>query len=356
MQRDMHYYATYALARAAGLRAEAAREIATCAEYVDHADRVTAVCRDGFEIRSEPTSHHPSELVEYATPQDQRRTWVPFHFLPGNRGSTLEERLVCLMDGAIARAAVDHVLDRCTGDVGLPLLGVVAHAYADTFAHYGFSGISSPMNRVDESALTLHCSAAARAALAERRRRFVARYAAGPLRAHLLQLGHGAVATLPDEPFLAWEFTYASPARPSGARDNTTTFLIGCERLHEMFARARTRLPDACAEAGVRRDFAGIRRAIRAILAVEGDARTRADAWKNAARAGRLFARQETIPDYDPRLIADGIDAFARLDRERATRTLAYRFVRAASIHRDYLLDELLPAHGLRIGSTQGPG
>lgn len=348
----MHYYATYALARAAGLRADAAREIATCAEYVDHADRVAVVCQDGFEIRAEPTSHHPSGRADYTTPRDQRRTWIPFHFLPGNQGGSLDERLLCAMDSPIARAVLDHALERLDRDLGVPLLGIVAHAYADTFAHYGFSGISSPMNRVDEASFVFHCSAAARAALAARRDRFVARYASGPLAGRLLCLGHGSVATFPDEPYLAWEFDYASPARPSGKRENAKTFLVGCERLHDFFVRARARLDGGYDDPGAYRDFAHMRSTIRAILAVEGDVRERADAWKGAAGAGLLYGQPEPIPDYDAHMLDGEIRAFALQDRERVERTLACRFLQAANLHRGYLLDELLPGNGLNVESV----
>lgn len=349
MQKDMHYDATYALARAAGLRAEVARTIATCAEYVDHADRVTVACRDGFEIRAKPTAHHPSGRVAYTSAQDQCRTWVPFHFLPGNCGATLEERLVCRMDSTIARAVVDHALEHLDREFAVPLLGIVAHAYADTFAHYGFSGISSPLNRVDDASFALHCSAAARAALLARRERFVARYVAGPLAGRLRQLGHGSVATFPDEPFLAWEFVYACPARPSGLRENARTFLAGCRRLHELFVRAKARLDRTHHDPAACRDFADIEAAVRAILSVEGGVRERVAAWKTAALRGRLCGRPESIPDYDPSVLAGGLRAFPRCDRERATRTLACRFLQAADFHRDCLLDALLPAHGLRL-------
>lgn len=345
----MHYYAMYALARVAGLRADIARVIATCSEYVDHADRVHAVCKDGFEIEAEPTSHHPADLVEYTTPRDQRRTWVPFHFIPGNQGATLDERLLCVMDSPLARAIVGHALDNLDRELGIPLLGIVAHAYGDTFAHYGFSGISSRLNRIDAGSLAFHCSDAARAALTARRERFLARYASGPMASYLLQLGHGSVATAPDEPFLRWEFRYASPVRPSGARENPKTFLAGCRRLHDVFVQARTKLDGAHEDMDACRDFAQIEGAIREILAVEGDVRARADAWQRAAASGRLCRRPEPVPDFDPGMLTQDIRASARYDRERATGTLGYRFLQAARSHRDYVLNELLPRFGMDV-------
>ena len=102
MQLDMHYHGTYAMARAAGLTAAAAKMIATCAQFVD--DNVAAgnvEFEDGARIDSEATAHHAVD-VENLEPRDQRQVWVPFHFLPGNEGESYTERLKCRMDSEIA--------------------------------------------------------------------------------------------------------------------------------------------------------------------------------------------------------------------------------------------------------------
>lgn len=346
MQTDMHYYGTYALARAAGFRADIARVIATASEYVDHSDRVDVVCKDGFEIRAEPTSHH------YTSPQDQRRTWVPFHFIPGNQGPTYDERLLCVTDSPLARAVVDHTLTNLDREFAILLLGILAHSYADTFAHYGFSGISSRMNRVDAESFAFDCSDSAKNDLGARRERFLARYATGPFGNYLVQLGHGSVATFPDEPFLRWEFVYASPVRPSGVRENPKTFLLACERLHEVFVGARERLNGVYDDMGAYRDFEDMENRIREILAVERGAEGRADAWKSAASAGHLYRKTEPLPDYDPGMFSADLRALAHHDGDFATRTLVYNFLQAANFHRNYILNDLLPGMGMQIESV----
>ncbi|MDX2503603.1 MAG: hypothetical protein QNL62_03885 [Gammaproteobacteria bacterium] len=40
-------------------------------------------------------------------------------------------------------------------EYGLALMGIMAHVYADTFSHYGFSGVSSRNNKVDGSSFEL---------------------------------------------------------------------------------------------------------------------------------------------------------------------------------------------------------
>ena len=56
MQLDMHYYATYAMARAAGIEPDDARIIATSAQFVDdNVARSHVTFRDGSRIDQEAT-------------------------------------------------------------------------------------------------------------------------------------------------------------------------------------------------------------------------------------------------------------------------------------------------------------
>src|ERR1700730_9935352 len=96
MDIDMHYYGTYALARAAGLTADAAVSIATAAEFVDDSTETEVIVHpQGARFRGEATAHHPTALVPINDLDDQINVWVPFHFLPGNVGKTLSQRLMC---------------------------------------------------------------------------------------------------------------------------------------------------------------------------------------------------------------------------------------------------------------------
>ena len=140
MQIDMHYYATYAMARAAGIEPDDARIIATSAQFVDDNIAQSYVeFRDGSRIDQEATAHHPINLSN-RDDRDQRRVWVPFHFIPGNVGDGYTERLKCRMDSPVVRELRDHHLTYADRGFALHLLGITAHVYADTFSHYGFSG------------------------------------------------------------------------------------------------------------------------------------------------------------------------------------------------------------------------
>lgn len=352
MQIDMHYFGTYSMARAAGFDADTARTIATSAEYVDDSDRLDVTCKDNFQIRAEPTAHHPTNFKDNTDPEDQRRTWVPFHFIPGNQGSSLDERLICTTDSAIARAIVSNTLNNLEHTFSIPLLGILAHSFVDTFSHYGFSGISSPLNKIDGSTIKLSVSRD-QSELKGRLAAFFARYAVGPLANFLVRLGHGSVATYPDQPYLKWEFMYVDPRRPSGLRDNQATFLAGCRRLHEIFEEARKRYHGDYDDLAASREFAAMAPAIREILACEGDAEERIKAWQKAATSGQLYNQKEAIPPYDSSMFTRDLAKLSEYTKATAKRTLVYSFLEAADFHRDYVLNDLLPKNGINIQSAK---
>jgi hypothetical protein len=353
MQTDMHYYATYSLARAAGFRNDIAKAIATAAEYVDDSDRLDVTTTDGFHIVAEPTAHHPTNMKDNTDPTDQKRTWVPFHFVPGNEGSTLEEKLLCRTDSAIARAVVENALNNLDKEFGVLLLGILAHAYVDTFSHYGFSGISSRHNEIDPASVETRCSKTTEQSLETRWSKFFARYAIGPFANSLVKLGHGAVATYPDQPFLIWEFMYTDPRRPSGVRENPKTFLAGCRSLHNVFVRARAKFNGDHDDNSAFREFKDIETAIKAILAVEGDADARTEAWQTAMQSGFISRTKEAIPEYDSSRFTNDLQRLDKEDEKFAKRSVVFAFLQAAAFYRDYILNDLLPKNGIHVESAK---
>ena len=151
----MHYYCTYAMARAAGLSPEDSRIIATAAQFVDdNAGKDTITFRDGARLDVDATAHHALDVANI-DPEDQRHVWVPFHFIPGNEGNEYTEKLICRKDSAVVRELVRHHVQSSEKSYYLPLLGITAHVFADTFSHYGFSGVSSRKNRIDMGTLRI---------------------------------------------------------------------------------------------------------------------------------------------------------------------------------------------------------
>ena len=186
------------------------------------------------------TAHHAPQAVPDAIlhgTKGQRRMRVPFHFYPGNKGNTLLQRLVCQKDSPIVNEMFDNHINRVRENLPyiLHLIGIASHVYIDTFSHYGFSGLSSRNNKVDQSTFEFpqdqnkeikkHHKKFKRKYKKEFHRRnwresmngqgffgwFADKYPklAGYFSSKLTgALGHGSVATCPDLPFLEWSFTY----------------------------------------------------------------------------------------------------------------------------------------------------
>ena len=345
MQTDMHYYGTFALARAAGMSAPAAGIIATAAEYVDDSDYVDIQLDDEAFIHAPPTAHHPTNK-ENILPVDQRRVWVPFHFIPGNQGDSTAERMICRKDSDLAREMVEFHLSGAGESYILERMGIAAHVYADTFSHYGFSGISSHFNKVAADSISL-LNVRDGSFLEKIMRQasdFEDKYIKGRI-ADAVGLGHGSVATYPDRPYLQWRFTYADPAHDSGVRSNQVTFLEAAEKLHGIFSRLAALLPNY-AEPGGGRSFASIRETVSEILALEAGMDSRIYAWQMAAAKGKLFKGEE-IPPYSPDVFSADVEAMSQHTTESVQGTNAYGFLRAAQLHREFVLHTLLPKYGL---------
>ena len=375
MQLDMHYYATYAMARAAGIEPDDARIIATSAQFVDDNIAQSYVeFRDGSRIDQEATAHHPINLSN-RDDRDQRRVWVPFHFIPGNVGDGYTERIKCRMDSLIVRELRDHHLTYADRGFALHLLGIAAHVYADTFSHYGFSGVSSRGNRVDNSSFRFHEEVEdaddTTAPLSPEMRRYVAEKADrffkgrgdhGGLLTNVKSwlaenlsgaLGHGSVATLPDRPYLVWSFDYERPDAVAGGRstrNNPVTYLAGCRALHDMFRRFAGMRADARG-GGDGRDFEGVAARVRDVLLVQADKRARIAVWQDAARSGEIFgAGDEEIPEYDGEIWNEQWDQLdGAKDYQAAGGLAVWQFYRAAALHRTFVLRDLLPKYGLVV-------
>ncbi|TDR73350.1 DUF6765 family protein [Paludibacterium purpuratum] len=359
MQIDMHYYGTYAMAASAGIPCKEAQIIAHAAQYVDDQDHeqfkaVRVVGGDTCEaVYGIATAHSPMDLNADAglihtlikriqrkpisdTKDDSRMVWVPFHFLPGGGNASYLERIICKTDSRIANEMISHHISLAGETFGLQLMGIAAHVYADTFSHFGFAGAESELNKVDINSINLDNRHSAQAIekiwnLTEHIKTRIAGEST---------LGHGAVDTLPDTPFLKWEFTNASGEVDS--RDNHALFLSACRRLHEHFtefARAK-----GYGSASVK--FDEIEPAVSTILRFEGDAEERTVRWMEAMGKGELGNHVQPCGHYDPMMWSDHLKA--ALDSRNATAIVnsdAYLFYAAADYHRHFVLKRLLPQH-----------
>ena len=355
------------MARAAGLQTSICQTIATAAQFVDDNHKETAIeFADGGWLNIIPTAHplfniHNTKFFI----RDQRIVWLPFHFLPGNEGDSMSERLVCRKDSAIAQEMIGQCLSLIEKPFGFHLVGIAAHVYADTFSHYGFSGVSSRWNKVDGNSIKLINDVRDEAAEGRFRQKYGVTMKGlrnwrqsvwDKLQSHGAEsctgaLGHGAVMKYPDYPYLEWEFSYEHPIEKlhTSQRNNSATYMEACEKLHGMFCRIGQDCPDAKIDQG--RGFKSIREAVTAILRIqETDHEKRGAEWAAAAIEGNLFAMSEPIPSYqgdkwkkDLEILEGGEDSRTAPDEP------VFRFFQAANTYRSYVLRDLLPAHGLVV-------
>lgn len=366
MQIDFHYYGTYALARVAGLRAGVAQTIATAAQYVDDAiDDQLLLNRVGSRFFPEVTAHRTFDFKENTDPDNQRQVWVPFHFLPGGQGESLSEKLVCRKDSDLSKTLVLHALDLADQPFALELIGLTAHVYADTFAHWGFSGVSSRRNRVVGDSIQVNPSTPDFVdAMRDKLKALLARLSLNELQLPNFRevisefangfgaLGHGAVATCPDQPYLAWSYAHEFPdlAGPPQDRFNQVDYRQAARMLLETFGQFAARRPDLAAPGGDR-PYEEIESVVAEVLATVGSAEERTAAWQRAVEQGRLYRGADSvIPDYDPSVLDAQRRALEKLgDPAEARDNGVYRFFQAASLHRWYVLRDLLPAHGIAL-------
>jgi hypothetical protein len=372
MQYDMHYYGTYAMAAAAGIPKGDAEIIAYASQYVDDQDHTTlesvrqvadSICEAVVGIA---TAHNPidagllakvgllgTQLYRKNTKtltDDSRLVWVPFHFIPGNKGKTFLEKIVCQKDSPIANEMIDNHIKLAGEEAyGPHLMGIAAHVYADTFAHYGFSGVSSELNSVDVSSIKVSDSHRKETRDYLEGRSTVFQDFFGIPYEHLensVHLGHGGVDTHPDRPFLIWEFRYSSGK--TERRSNPDTFVEACRKLYDHFIRfAQIRYANNQSNTSI--PFANIEGTVRSIIEYEGKGDDRVEQWMNAMENGLIGCIKPCVR-YDHTAWTVDIDnALKERNATKIKNSNAFHFHAAAEFHRHYVLKLLLPKHELII-------
>jgi len=129
MQKDIHFYLTYAVARQIGIAPQVADRIAWADQYTDE---LTESDIHGIQTQS-------AILGNWEDPQIQMSVLVPFHFVPGDDPAHLWKTTE---DSTQAKALVDAALS--SSDTFR--LGISLHAYQDTFSHQSFSGWREELN------------------------------------------------------------------------------------------------------------------------------------------------------------------------------------------------------------------
>jgi len=363
MQVDMHYYGTLAIALAAGIQKDDAEIIAYASQFVDDSTGDDSKVNDDhgllYAINTAQSPRqviidNPFRLQEITI--EQRRVWIPFHYLPGGEGTSFSEKLLCIKNGIIAQKMFEHNIETALRKpFGLHLLGITAHVYMDTFSHYGFSGISSTLNRIRNNTIELNEDQKINGLLP---RLGVARVAENIVKG----LGHVGVIELPDIPYLKWQFKFDRPRSnddDKNIRNNSVDFMEGCKCLYYYFLKfaklryakfgnrwkfASSGIKLKNTKSGKHQNFSKIKNKIQEIIESENDNKDdRIEKWY----ASGLI---QDCKRYDNDTWEQEKENFSkRLSSSDGIHTNVYRFHQAATFHRYYVLKDLLPSYGIAV-------
>ena len=129
MQKDVHFYLTYALSRKAGISAGNAEKIAWANQYTDDSTKPDL---HGIQTQS-------GIFGNWIDKQIQLSVLVPFHFIPGD---DLAHSWKTTRNNQRAQKLVEMALKQSR-----PFeLGIALHGFQDTFSHEGFSGWQEELN------------------------------------------------------------------------------------------------------------------------------------------------------------------------------------------------------------------
>jgi len=348
LQIDLHYHACYVIARIAGFNQEDSRIIATCSQFVDDSfiDE-HEIYPGGFSFQKIVTAHHcklGEGLFENLDRREQRMVWVPFHFFPGGEGDCYGEKLTCRADNKYIKKIKQKILKQQNLKFKLELIGIVSHVLLDSFSHEGFSGISSKLNEVKNNKIDILNKSENGGELAKTKlKHFKKKYKyelpdytiissiAGEFFSNAL--GHGAVATLPDLPYLKWKYSYENceGRKKVIKRDNPKIFLKGLKSLYNFFVKITK---------NQRVKFEKIEDDISNILEVPGRKVERIKLWGNYIREID-FLEEENIPVYYGDIWLK--IGFEKYDYESWYSEPFYKFHQAADYYKTFVLRELLP-------------
>ena len=168
--------------------------------------------------------------------------------------------------------------------------------------------------------------------------------------AEIIPIGHGAVATLPDRPYLEWGFRYQTHlGKPDfKTRNNTDAFMAACQKLHKYFGDYAKRTGYS-GKAGPNKNWNDLKTPVRTLLKSAKPVDERIVAWKKAIARG-VFCKATEIDKtikYDeikwaPKNVRHEIEVGQKIKD-----TEACGYIRAAWRHRTYVLHELLPQFDL---------
>ncbi|MFZ5426907.1 MAG: DUF6765 family protein [Thermodesulfobacteriota bacterium] len=346
MQIDFHHAATYILARWAGFEHQQADIIAYSAQYVDDSTYTGSITFSEGQRYSRTASAHEVLDLRNAMAAKDIRTWVPFHFLPGNCGKTADEectqdyheRLVCIANSRVARDMLEECLRNRSKTHGLHRLGITMHVYADTWAHQNFAGVDNKVN--DASELEVIKPSEYVDLMDE-----IATILPG-------KLGHAQVSCCPDYPFIEWVYKNWKGDMLSPI-NNMERFLDAADNMLQFMNHWNGRHPhglDQTQQAELSMGFMSFQ---------SKDGEKRHKEWLELIKLGNVHAISSVHLDYSKsganswKSLSLGTDEEADLVNGAPSFKPEFMssnwklFHDALQFHRLFVLNELLPRYGI---------
>ena len=174
---------------------------------------------DGRHLFLNMATCHSYTRVKTFTYDAMINNTCAFHFVPGCEGKKFSEKLRCKEDSEVIKNIINKALEQPD-----PIkLGIVLHAYADTFSHQDFSGLLSKVNDIQGCKPISDLPLDWRDIAYKIGKFFVKKDMMDKLLDKgLPAYGHGQAACLPDLPYLTWEYTYDPSSRFSVIHEGKT--------------------------------------------------------------------------------------------------------------------------------------
>jgi hypothetical protein len=351
MQTDFHFYAVYALARAAGFNPVDSHIVAYSSEHTDDAKYEHALkFENGGRFQQVLTAHR---YLDYKVGIQKTcyQIWLPFHFLPGNLGVDFFERMVARPGGPVAKRLIDDFLSAKYKPYFLHRLGILLHCYADTWSHQKFLGVTNEkINKVRRLKIVGLSHADFRSHLSWLKNRFN-EYT-------LPSLGHAQAGNIPDEPYREWE--YQGFSGKVTAIINSTRALDAAQNCYEVMIGFLTAFSNHYSQDDPL-PWHELAVTFKKLFQYNADLETRIKAWKDAISDGTFGFK---VDDRDRKLNYDDREWFrdavgVKMDKQNSelyerregfeTSNWKY-FHDAAAFHRFTVLHEVLPQHGMICG------
>jgi len=245
LQRDAHYYAILAFCRACGFQKGSAQVVAYASQFVDDAKINLMYLNNSNDLIEHDIIENKPALFNMATCHSYFRintfnyeamvnNTIAFHFVPGCQGENFTKKLRCKEEAPI----ILDILNDVFLEDNLITLGIILHAYADSYTHQGFSGMLSKVNDIN------NCEAKTNVKLgwlykfldflAQFSREKYEKLFDGIMPAY----GHGQAMEFPDIPYLVWSYEYDESDEFSGSyrkveKDNQEIFIRAFQRIRK---------------------------------------------------------------------------------------------------------------------------